>query len=99
MKNKLHLLRLRDELYLYSLVFLSRQQVKEHEVIESVIDLLFTLVILKGGYLAKYDNTIVMNNADAESIYKDVITYLTYLSEEHEFLLKSTGLNHFIQNK
>lgn len=97
MKNKFHLLRLRDELYLYSLVFLTRQQNEEHEVIENVIDLMFTLTTNKGGYLAKYDNTIVMSDEDAESIYHDVITYLTYLSNEHEFIQQATGLNYFIQ--
>lgn len=97
MKNKFHLLRLRDELYLYSLVFLTRQQNEEHEVIENVIDLMFTLTTIKGGYLAKYDNTIVMSDEDAKSIYHDVITYLSYLSNEHEFIQQATGLNYFIQ--
>ena len=93
---KQDLIKLRDELYFYSLVHLSKQQIAEYELIETAINLMFTLVEEKHVYLSKYDRALVMTDEDATEIYNAIINYLKYLSKDNHFISNDTGINHYL---
>lgn len=93
---KQDLIKLRDELYFYSLVHLSKQQIAEYELIETVINLMFTLVEEKHVYLSKYDRALVMTDEDATEIYNSIINYLKYLSNDYSFIGNDTGINRYL---